>query len=440
VAGLEADGGGEVDALVLMTADELFLDAELSSRLLDDFRRYRADYAFADGYPVGLAVEVLHPRILPALAALAAKHPTGLERGWLFRLIQKDINAFDIETLISPRDMRDLRLELACDTRRNTLLCERLLKAGVVDTETALALIPENLGLLRTLPAFIQVQVSGGCPQACLLCPWPLVGGDILSRRDFMPRRLFSRLMEAVSAFCGDAVIDLSLWGEPSLHPDIEGLVEEVLGRPGLSLILETSGLGWKPGSFERLAARWGGRIDWVVSLDASTPELYAKLRGEGFEEAVATARRLIALFPGTAHVQTVRAFDNEALLEEFWRGWKKETDNVIVQKYSTFAGFLPERRVTDLSPLHRRPCWHLKRDLSILIDGTVPLCRECVRSELLLGRLFEKGEEETIEASLLGARLAAVWEAGEEAHRRHIAASYPSPCEACDEYYTYNA
>ena len=428
--------GGAVDALVFINADEPFLDRSLARRILDDYGRYRADYAFADGYPAGLAIEALHPRVLPALSALADKNPVKQDRGWLFQLIQKDINAFDIETLISPRDLREYRLDLACDTKRNSLLCERLLAAGVSDAESAVRVIPERLDLLRTLPAYIQVQVTGGCPQACSLCPWPLVGGDVLSRRDSMPRARFSSIVVAVSEFCEDAVLDLSPWGEPSLHPDIEGLIDEVLGHEGLSLIVETSGIGWKPGILASLAKRWPSRLHWVVSLDTSEPGLYARLRGSGFEEARATALSLLELFPSTAYVQMLRTLDNEAALEDFWRGWKKVTENVIVQKYSTCAGFLPQRKVTDLSPLSRKPCWHLKRDLSVLLDGTIPLCRDCVRGEIVLGSLFGAGEGP--EAVL--ARLAAAWEAGEAFHRLHIAGDYPEACKACDEYYTYNA
>jgi spiro-SPASM protein len=447
---LEAAGtvGEGLDAVFVFWADQPFLDPGLAARMLDNFRRYRAEYNFADGYPVGIAAEILSPRIVPALRRLAASIPAesssaGPSRDSVFSALQKDINVFDVETEISPVDLRDLRLTLACDSKRNLLLAERLAAAGVHDEASALDVIPKRLDLLRSLPAFIQVQVEDGCPQACSLCPYPSLGGDILKRRDFMPRERFADLMDQVVELSGDAVIDFSLWGEPSLHPDIGGLVDEALGRDGLSLIVETSGLGWDAALIERLAADYAGkdgtsgaeRLNWVVSLDAYSPELYARLRGPGYQEARLFAERLVGLFPRSAYLQTVRARDNEAELETFWRGWKARTEHVIVQKYSRFAGLLPERKVADLSPLTRKPCWHIKRDMAVLLDGTVPLCRDCARNEIVLGNAFSSRHG-----------LADAWTAGEAYHRAHIesclgrGAPYPEPCAACDEYYTYNA
>jgi spiro-SPASM protein len=446
--------GEGADAVLLAWADEPFLDPALAAKMLEDFRRYRAEYGFADGYPVGLSAEIVSPRILGALAKLAAPAdgaaPEEIGRGSLFAAVQKDINAFDIETDISPVDLRDLRLELACDTKRNALLVERLAAAGVSDAASALKIIPERMELLRTLPAFVQVQVASGCPQSCRLCPYPVFGpaaygADILSLRRDMEVPKFASLLDQVIELCEDAVIDISLWGEPSMHADIGGIIDEVIARPGLSLIVETSGLGWG-GAFDKgLAQRIRekgaqDRIDWIVSLDAWSPELYERMRGEGYEEAVAFAERLIALFPSRAHVQMVRSRENEAELEAFWRGWKKKTDKVIVQKYSRQAGLLPDLKVSDLSPLQRRPCWHLKRDLAVLVDGAVPLCRDFSHGDVVLGNAFEPRQGRP-------AGLAAAWEAGAALHAAHIAASraaeggsFPPPCEACDEYYTYNA
>jgi len=78
---------------------------------------------------------------------------------------------------------------------------------------------------LRTFPAFYAIQIAGPCTQACSLCPYPLMGKkggpSILERDDFMDPQRFEDLLDRIVDFSGDAVIDLSLWGEASLHPEI---------------------------------------------------------------------------------------------------------------------------------------------------------------------------------------------------------------------------
>lgn len=425
-------GAESREALIRIRGDAPFFDPALAARMLEDFRRYRAEYFFADGFPAGVAPEILAPRILPALRALAEKAPEALGEEGLFPVIQKDINSFDLETEISRVDLREYRLSLTCDTRRNRMVCERLLDLGASDSESILDLVPENLSLLRTLPAFVSVQVAGGCPQACSYCPYPRFGGDILSRRDFMPVERFSRLMDEASDLCGDAVVDLSLWGEPSFHPDFPALVASTLRHDGLSLIVETSGVGWEDATVKKVAALADDRLDWIVSLDDTESGAYARLRGPGFEEALARTEMLMRLFPGRVHVQAVRMKENEERLETFYRGWKARTDHVIIQKYDSFCGALPDRSVADLSPLDRRPCWHLARDLCVLLDGSVPACRECwapgsPEGAEILGNAFDEG-------------LAALWAKGEPWFRRHIGRDYPGICGRCDEYHTYNA
>lgn len=431
LSSIHADTDGR-DALIRIRGDAPFLDPALTSRMLVDFHRYRAEYFFADGFPAGVAPEILSPRILPALRGLAEKAPEPLGEEGLFPVVQKDINSFDLETEISRVDLREHRLSLTCDTRRNRMVCERLLALGAGDSDSILNLVPANLGLLRTLPAFAAVQVVGGCPQACSYCPYPRFGGDILSRQDYMSLERYALLADEISDFCGDAVIDISLWGEPSRHPDFPALVKTTLGHRGLSLIVETSGLGWDDDTVEKAASLADGRLDWIVSLDETDGSAYARLRGPGFEKALARTETLLRLFPGRVHVQAVRMKENEDHLEDFYRGWKARTENVIIQKYDSFCGFLPDRSVADLSPLDRRPCWHLARDINVLLDGSVPVCRECWTPETsegdeFLGNIFEEG-------------LAALWTKGGSWFDRHIRRDYPAICRRCDEYHTYNA
>jgi len=61
-----------------------------------------------------------------------------------------------------------------------------------------------------------------------------------------------------------------------------------------------------------------------------------------------------------------------------------------------------------------------------VLLDGTVPLCREDVKAVRPLGNLLTEP-------------LATVWARGEAVYREHLAREYAAPCKDCDEFYTFN-
>ena len=425
MAEMEKAGEGFEDIFYFF-ADCPFLDPEIAGRMHGNHRKYWADYTFADGFPQGLAPEILRQDTAKRLRAMASADNAAPDRESVFTVIRKDINSFDIETELSPTDMRLLRVSLSADTERNFLLLKRLVEKGGRESQSVCTLLQTEPGMLRTLPAFFPIQIVEQCPYACSYCPYPVFAGDVTSRRGAMDPEKLSHLVKKIAAFAGDAVIDISLWGEPSLHPRIFDIIGAVLGQAGLSLVIETSGVGWKPDIFSRVRDSFSSRPTWIVSLDASSEEMYRRLRGAGFAEAVKTAELLLSTFPGTAWVQAVRMKENEEDLDVFYKMWKAKTENVIVQKYDSFSGLLPDRKVADLSPVKRFPCWHLKRDMAILLDGTVPLCREDVRVVHRMGNAFTDD-------------LAAIWGRADDAYRQHLSEKYPQICVGCDEYYTYN-
>jgi radical SAM protein with 4Fe4S-binding SPASM domain len=71
-------------------------------------------------------------------------------------------------------------------------------------------------------------------------------------------------------------------------------------------------------------------------------------------------------------------------------------------------------------------PCWHLKRDVAVLLDGRVSLCREDLRCVHGLGNILEQSLEE-------------IWKAGDSFYRDHLGERYPDLCKSCDEYYSFN-
>ncbi len=414
------------DHVFYMYGDTPFLDNDKADEMYSNHLKYAAQYSFADGYPIGVAPEIIESGTLKLIDGLAAGNETPVERDSIFEVLKKDINAFDIETDIAAIDQRLLRVTLSADTNRNTLLLRRMIDDDVRDLENITLFLSRKPEQLRTLPAFVNIQIEDGCPQACSYCPWPVVRGDVKAERAQMEVEKFRSVLEKVAGFAGDATVGISLWGEPSLHDSVEEIAGAVACFEGLSLLIETSGIGWRSGALDRILETVGDRTEWIVSLDALDADLYSQLRGEGMKEAVDTARYLLQRAGRAAHIQAVRMKENEGELQEFYKFWKAHTDNIIVQKYDFVSGLLPQRKVTDLSPLKRFPCWHLKRDLSILLDGSVPLCREDIKHEHALGNIFTDPLEE-------------IWKKGEEWYLKHTQGEYPGLCRECDEYYTYN-
>ena len=115
--------------------------------------------------------------------------------------------------------------------------------------------------------------------------------------------------------------------------------------------------------------------------------------------------------------------------LESFFRFWRDKNSpsggKVIIQKYNSYCGKLPDKKSADLSPLERNVCWHLKRDMIILFDGTVPLCRQ---------RGFGN-----IQGNAFSEKICDIWNKRENMIRNHIDSNYGDLCGACDEFYTFN-
>ncbi len=395
------------DEVVLAASDAPLLHPELVSELLALHRRYRAEYTFGDGFPIGLAPEVFSPRILPVLASWSRAKPTSFGRDCLFETLSTDINRFDIETHLSPVDLRMKRLSLTCDTVRNALLLRKVQTDAALPLGAFLAKLDTTPGLVRTLPATLLVQVTNGQLQLPRSSPQAQFQPSVLTDRQFLDRRQWNLLLDKMLRFAGDLTVMPAFWGEPSLHPEIAGLLADALAKPGIKLCVETSGLGWS-------------------STDLADETTYQRLRGHGFAEAHALVRQLVALFPGHVWPQTTRVHENEPEMEGFYKFWKKEAGQVIIQKHNFFGGRLPQEKPADLSPWNRHSCWHAARDLAVFLDGTTVPCRDDFDRTLSVGNAFTDETE-------------ALWNNGQGLFERHEKGVYPSVCRNCDEYYTFH-
>jgi spiro-SPASM protein len=302
-----------------------------------------------------------------------------------------------------------------------------------------------ELGILKTVPAFYNLQLAQKCQGKCSYCPYPVQlkqkeGIECSSAEKIMDFDKACELINQISDFSGEAVIGLSAWGECFNHPDLLKIIEKILSYQGLSVFIEADGCSI-PQNFAQevapivnaAAERTNGwqKIMIVVSMDGVEPGACKTIRGEAFnlEAAADAVKKLEEALPGCVYPQFVRMNANEAQLEKFFRYWNDKSSeshgNFIIQKYNSFAGLLKNEEPADLSPLERNVCWHLRRELTILYNGDVPVCY-CRVLDDIVGNVFGEGLEET-------------WKKLDVHLSNNYSGHYGKKCGGCDEFYTFN-
>ena len=446
------------DYVVYSSADKPFLDFKLTKEVIDCHTKYLAEYTFADGYPAGFSPEVINSGTLNIMHSLSigksvAAGEATVSNDSLFNVLKGDINAFEIETVIAPKDYRMLRLDFSCSSKANSIACKKLFDEALeknipFEAKPLSDIASESSAVQHTVPGFYNVQIAENCSSEAIYNPYVKVfaqknGKKPLAEENESPKNMrleqFRCIVNDIAEFSETAVVDLSGFTDPLTHPEFADFVKAVLEKKGLSVLIETDGsfvslvLAKKIAEISKEA---GNRINgnpsvmWIVNVDAFTEQKYLEIhKKDGLKSAQEAVKILENFFPGCVYPQLLRMHTNEDELESFYRFYHdKESPskgNLIIQKYDHFCGLLSDEKPADLTPIKRCPCWHLKRDMFILPDGNVPLCREYILDNFI-GNVFADGIEN-------------IWKKSVSLVNEHIHGNYSEKCGACDEYYTFN-
>ena len=441
------------DTVIFSFDDVPFIDEKLTKSLLDSHFDFKSEYTYADGYPYGFAPEVIDSGALNILCELSqtTKEKEGnapVNKDCIFSFLKSDINSFEVESVLAEDDYRLFRYNFCCDKKENFIACKKLFeltegKNLTVNEKCLLAV--KSTDILQTVPGFYNFQIASKCSGTCSFCPYPSCyknkfNGEAKDSSDLMKYEDFCKAVDEIYELSENAVISLSLWGECFYHPELLKFVEKVLSYKSLSVFIETDGLNVNEeicNSLKKITdkaePRTNGyeKIYFAVSMDAFTAETYSKLHNlpqEMFEKCVKSVS-LLKTVTDEVYPQFVRMNDNENELESFYRYWNEQSNpsggKLIIQKYDSFSGLLPDYKPADLSPVERNVCWHLRRDLCILNNGDSPLCKEFLFNNIT-GNVFKEGIEK-------------VWQKTKEAVKQHLENNYCKECKVCDEYYTYN-
>ncbi len=449
---LEVLNKNDADFCIYTYADLPFLNKELTEELITTHTEYSAEYTFADGYPYGFSPELLDKGTLKIMETLCKDvqkedGEKAIERDSIFSFIKKDINAYEIESVLADNDWRLFRYNFSCGTKEHFMACKALFEVAEEkdSVEDLSKKASENPKILKTIPAYYNIQISDSCSGKCSHCPYPKAYEEKYKINPCETKKVmdfdkFSTILNAIKDFSDKAVINLSAWGDPLRNPDLLIYVKAILQYEGLSVFIETDGTLISETFCNELKTIVSGckkrnnkyaPVMIAVSVDAFSDATYKVVHGEeGSVKALAEKIKLLnAAVPCCVYPQFVRMNSNEDELESFYRYWNEKSNessgNLIIQKYNDFADLLPECKPADLSPLDRNVCWHLRRDMTILSNGDVPLCSQYVLDGII-GNAFNENLQD-------------IWKKYDEELMNHICGKYKGKCGNCDEFYTFN-
>ncbi|MCQ2573705.1 MAG: spiro-SPASM protein [Treponema sp.] len=436
------------EGVIFAWADCPFLNRNLTKEIFDIHTEFLSEYTFAEGYPYGFAPEMIDGgtlKIMKQLSETTQKEAASKEitRSSFYDFLKTDINAFEVETVLSDDDYRLLRFDFNCGKKENSIQCQVLFESlsdseksnlQNLNAEELSIKASKNVNILKTVPGFYNVQLSSKTVSHADYIP----DSAPVNNNSEMKTDSAMKLVDSIAEFSENAVISLSYFGDPVNHPDFIKICEHILSYSGLSVFIETNFMTEEIVSALKKVAdesvpRTNGfdKVMISVCLDAASAGTFSKIRRreeQDFGKTVENVSTIAKYFPQNTYPQFIRLNENEAELENFFRYWNEKTNpsngNLIIQKYNSFCKTLPERKPADLSPVERNVCWHLRRDMNILANGDVSFCH-CVYGKVI-GNVFEKS-------------LSEIWKASEEEIKNQSENKYCKSCGDCDEYYTFN-
>ena len=283
-----------------------------------------------------------------------------------------------------------------------------------------------NPAHLVPFPHYVNVEPTSDCNMSCVFCPQP----HLARPSGYMKLDLYKSLIDDVAPYGDDVIIDIGLYGEPLLHPEVAAMVKIAKDKGCRSVILNTNGLLLNRKTNQDICE---AGLDFImIGLDSASEKTHRATRGnEDYASVVANIDRLLEVRAGLSSpspkvvLQIVKAKANDEEIEGFFDLWDKKVDHIVLKGFNRFNGRVEDNSVIDCTPLERYPCRKMLDKISVLWNGDVPYCEQDFDAEILLGNIARQP-------------LSAIWEKTQDIRLQHLIGNdgLPDMCRKCSEWY----
>lgn len=239
--------------------------------------------------------------------------------------------------------------------------------------------------LTADFPSQILMDITEICNLACTHCPHPtFVKSKHYEGRHLDPA-LNDKMVEEVRLHGGGKTqyVRYAANGEPLAHPNGYDMIETAVKHSGVYVTLTTNGKIMNETRTQRLLDAGVHLID--ISIDAFSPETYAKIRVKG--DLCVTQTNVLRLLQwvreSKANTKVVVSFVEQPLnrheVDDFERYWKDQgADFVIIRRLHSCSGAVVEladmRRKAQMER-QRRPCLYPWERMVVNARGDLAFC-----------------------------------------------------------------
>ncbi len=423
------------------------MDHTVFLKLTEVHNKYRADYSFAENMPAGMVPKLIGKDILQTplfeeddLYSTKKDLPQdklGMDGDFILSwYIEKNIPEFHVEIYYEEPDLRLLRLDFSLTNLRSIVKTSFFLSSGLVDqSETYLNIvraINKNPEILHTFPSYIELELISDCEYACIFCPREYMDVKSMQCSEKSLNQIKKYLAED-SLY--DTSIGLGGLGEPLQHPDIMTYMNALLSTQGLKyLIVETNGY-YMNQIMDISKHQHVSKLRIIVNLNSiknygkihGVPSSYFKVVKNNIENLVGQCEQT-SFDKKQIIIQMLKIQDNQDEVDDIYNFAGKYGITFLLQKYNSYLGSMPERRVSDMTPLQPFSCWHLRRDMFIRANGDVVFCKQDIHGTKVRGNI-EKED------------LLTIWQSQSADFASNYKKEYSNimDCAKCDEYFTFN-
>ena len=218
--------------------------------------------------------------------------------------------------------------------------------------------------LAEEFPSQIIVDVTEVCNLACVHCPHPVFKLSPHYGARYLEPELNARMVDEVSEHGKGRTqyIRYTGEGEPLIHPGGYDMLDYAVRNSGVFVTLTTNGTIMNEKRTQKLIESGIHMVD--ISIDAFTPETYAKIRRGG--DLNVTRANILSLIrwvkESRAKTKVVVSFieqpENLSEAAQFERFWTEEgADSVVLRRLHSGAG-----AVVKIADIKRKAAQNIKR------------------------------------------------------------------------------